>query len=82
MKKINGVKVTSKEFAYDGSHKIYLIDTDKERETAMEYGYNIYPIQNLKGIYILSGSLRFINSFDLKMTYVGQFEKANFEGWK
>lgn len=82
MKKINGIKVTSKEFAYDEAHKFYLINNDKERETATGYGYNIYPIEYLKNTYFLStGGLRFINSFDLKITYVGQFEKATFEGW-
>ena len=83
MRTINGIEVTSKEFAYDDSHKFYLIETDEERETAMEYGYNIYPIQKIMGMYILStDGLRFINSFDLSVTYVGQFEKAKFEGWK
>ena len=82
MKKINGIQVTSKEFAYDGCHKIYLISNDKEKNLAVEYGYAILDVGLLKETFDNSCSLKFIDSLDLKVTYVKQFEKANFEGWK
>ena len=37
--KINGIEITAKEFAYDGCHKIYLIESQEQRDEADSYGY-------------------------------------------
>ena len=42
--KINGKEVTAKKFAFEGCHKIYVIDTPEEEAQALKYGYDIYPI--------------------------------------
>jgi hypothetical protein len=79
--KINDVEVTAKQFAFDGCHKIYLLDSDEQIKDAVATGYSIYPIKELKEAYKNSCGLRFISGWspDFK-SYVGQFEKAVFRG--
>ena len=84
--KINGKEVTAEKFAYEGCHKIYVIDTPEEEAQALKYGYNIYPIEEIKEAYEGSCSLKFISNWPLDdnnfVSYVAQFEDANFEGVK
>jgi hypothetical protein len=84
--KINGKEVTAEKFAYEGCHKIYVIDTPEEEAQALKYGYNIYPIEEIKEAYEGSCSLKFISSWPLDnnnfVSYVAQFEKATFKGVK
>ncbi len=81
--KINGKEVTAEKFAFEGCHKIYVIDTPEEEAQALKYGYNIYPIEEIREAYEGSCSLKFISSWPLDtdefVSYVGQFEDANFE---
>lgn len=80
MVKINGIKViTNGKFAYNGCHKIYIIEDKEDEQKAIEYGYSILPISKLKITYDKSCSLKFINNWKLNKTYVGQFEEALFE---
>lgn len=76
--KINGIEVKGNKFAYDGCHKIYVIE-DVEDEKMAKDGYKIYPIEALEEIYRRSCSLRFIHNWKLTKTYVAQFEEAIFE---
>jgi hypothetical protein len=82
--KINGKEVTAEKFAYEGCHKIYVIDTPEEEAQALKYGYNIYPIEEIKEAYEGSCSLKFISNWPLDdnnfVSYVAQFEDATFEG--
>ncbi len=84
--KINGKEVTAKKFAFEGCHKIYIIDTPEEEAQALKYGYDIYPIEEIKQAYKGSCSLKFISSWPLDnnnfVSYVAQFEKATFKGVK
>jgi hypothetical protein len=75
--KVNNKTITAKEFAWDTCHKIYLINNTKDRKTFLEYGYDLFPIEDLKKAYENSCSLRFIQNGDLT-TVVKQFEKAKF----
>lgn len=68
-----------KEFAYDGCHKIYLIEDSKDKEEALKIGYNLISINLLEETYEDSCSLKFISNWKLSKSYVGQFEEANFE---
>jgi hypothetical protein len=78
--KINGVGITAKEFAYDGCHKIYLIETEEEKQEALNYEYNILDISKLEETYNKSCPLKFINYWNLdKDGIVHQFEDAIFE---
>lgn len=74
---VNGIRTYAKEFVYDGCHKIYLIEKPEDRTVAFEYGYtenDFIPIENLKETFINSCPLRFINSMDITIQYVEQFE--------
>lgn len=80
MIKVNNQEIKGKEFAYDGCHKIYIIENDDDREKALEYGYSLYPIEELRQAFNDSCDLRFISNWSLGESYVAQFEDAIFEG--
>ena len=77
--KINGKEIKAKQFAYDGCHKIYLIEDTDDLKDAKGIGYDIYDIELLKETYDDSCSLRFINNWKLTEQIVPQFETAKFE---
>lgn len=77
--KINEKKIIGKEFAYDGCHKIYIIEDLKDKEEAINGGYTIKPIEELPNIYKKSCDLRFIHNWKLTVTYCPQGEEALFE---
>lgn len=77
--KINGKEVVGEKFAYDGCHKIYIVEDEEDREKFVSYGYKIYDIKYIEDIYESSCSLRFINNCKLDKTYAAQFENATFE---
>lgn len=77
--KINGKEIKAKQFAYDGCHKIYLIEDTDDLKEAKDIGYDIYDIKLLKETYDGSCSLRFINNWKLTEQIVPQFETAKFE---
>lgn len=77
--KINGKEIKAKQFAYDGCHKIYLIEDTDDLKEAKDIGYDIYNIKLLKETYDDSCSLRFIDNWKLTEQIVPQFETAKFE---
>lgn len=76
--KINGTKVVGDEFAYEGCHKIYIIEDEDDRKQAIELGYEIHNIKELHSVYKKSCDLRFISNWKLDKRYVRQFETAVF----
>lgn len=77
---INGKKViTNGKFAYDGCHKIYILEDKQDEEDAIEYGYGIWFMSFLEETYNNSCDLRFIRNWKLDKAYVNQFEDARFE---
>lgn len=76
--KINGIEVLGEKFAYDGCHKIYVIEDKDDEIDAEAHGYVIFPIEKLPIAYYNSCSLRFIHNWKLDKTYVPQFEDAIF----
>ena len=77
--KINNIEVVGKSFAFDGCHKIYILEDEKDIKEATESEYKIYSISSLKDIYEYSCELRFISNWKLNKQYVKQFEDAFFE---
>lgn len=77
--KIDGKEIKAKQFAYDGCHKIYLIEDTDDLKEAKDIGYDIYDIKLLKETYDDSCSLRFIDNWKLTEQIVPQFETAKFE---
>lgn len=68
-----------KQFAFDGCHKIYLIENEDNLKNAIDGGYNTYPIEDLQEKFEHSCGLKFINTWDLE-TIVPQFaENVEFE---
>lgn len=77
--KINNQETEVKKFAYDGCHKIYLIEDESDEKMALEYTYEILPIEELEETFEKSCSLRFISNWKLTKSFVRQFEDAVFE---
>ena len=77
--KINGQAIKAKEFAYDGCHKIYLLETLEDRDEAKVGEYDILPIKDLKKTYNCSCGLQFISNWKLSDRYADQFQQADFE---
>lgn len=76
---VNGKEIKGKEFAYEGSHKIYIIEDDADRMKAMDRDYSIHSINELQEIYDNSCELRFIYNWKLSEVYAKQFENAVFK---
>ena len=79
---INGKKVTQKQFAYDGCHKIYLLDDETDVKEALACDYEIHDISKLQETFYASCGLRFIHNWKLTKTYVNQFDNAIFSKTK
>lgn len=77
--KINGIKIHQKKFAYDGCHKIYLLENEEEEKEALKYKFEIYNVEELEEKFNQSCPLRMISTWDLEKGIVKQFEKAIFE---
>ena len=77
MLKINGVEVKNNgAYAFDNCHKFYILENDNDKFKALEYGYEIYPVEHLVTDLKHSCPLRFINSFNLENTYLEQGEES------
>ena len=55
-------KVEAIAVAFDGCHKIYLIQSEDERCMMLDYGYEIHPLDKLQEIWDKSCPLRFIQT--------------------
>ncbi|CAB5220024.1 hypothetical protein UFOVP232_28 [uncultured Caudovirales phage] len=75
---INGKTTTAKKFAFDGCHKIYLLEKAGDEADAIDTGYDIFPISELQSAYDGSCGLRFISDWSLTKSFVPQFEDAVF----
>ena len=67
--KINQNEITADHFAYEGCHKIYLIENQNDFEDARSSGYGIYPIRQLEQTYEDSCDLRFISNWGLSISW-------------
>jgi hypothetical protein len=76
--KINGETISAKQFAYDGCHKIYLIEDEDDYQEA-RHGYDIIPIAHIRHKWNESCGLQFISNWKLTKRYVEQFGKLCFE---
>lgn len=76
---VNKQQIIDEQFAYDGCHKIYIIEDESDREIALSCDYKIHPISELEEKFNDSCDLKFINNWKLNKTYVKQFEEAIFE---
>lgn len=77
--KVNGIEIIGSKFAYDGCHKIYIIEDEVDEKKALELGYDIFIMDELEDAWNNSCELRFISNWKLNKDYVKQFENATFE---
>lgn len=75
---INGKTVIGNTFAYDGCHKIYILEDTGDTKEAIKNGYKICLIETIEDVYNNSCHLKFIHNWKLDTTYAKQFEKAEF----
>lgn len=73
---INNYEFEASYFAYDGCHKIYILEDESDESEALDYGYEILPINLLKEKYNESCDLKFIRNWKLDKLYARQFENA------
>ena len=73
---INDKPVSATHFAYDGCHKIYLLEDEADKAAAKRAEYDLIPIKSLKKTYAASCALRFISNWKLNKHYAPQFEEA------
>lgn len=72
------VPSTAKVFAYDGCHKIYIIENEEDMKTMKELGYHddqFIPLENLYSTFCDSCGLRFIDNASLTKAIVAQCEE-------
>ena len=79
--KVNGIPIAAKQFAYDGCHKIYLLNTPGDVQDATETGYGVLPISELQESYENSCGLKFIQTWSTFIDVARQCEEATFEGF-
>ena len=72
---INEQHTDAKEFAYDGCHKIYLLESEDDRYEAEDSGYEIHDIGSLRSMYNASCGLQFISNWKMDKSFVKQFEQ-------
>ena len=77
--KIKGKEVVGVAFAYDGCHKIYVVEDRKDIDEAFAYGYTILPLSVLKTTYDNSCSLRYISNWKMTVSYIKQGKKGDFK---
>ena len=77
--KINGVEIKATSFAYDGCHKIYLIESEAELREVLKTSYEVRSISELEETYLNSCGLEFISNWSLTKQYAEQCENAKFE---
>lgn len=66
------------EFFYDGCHKFYIIESEKDKLEMFDKGWSeddIYPIESLPGLFESSCGLEFINNVSLDREYVPQLSE-------
>ena len=76
--RINGTEIKGETVAYDGCHKLYVCEDEKDIREAQETGYEVHSISELPYLYRNSCGLRFIKNWKLSKGYCGQFEEAVF----
>ena len=63
--KIRVIESSELSIAYDGCHKLYILENDNEVEDARYTGYMIYPASDVRKLVLESCGLVFINLWDV-----------------
>ena len=76
--KIGRYKVKANCFAFDGCHKIYILESENDIQEAKDLEYEILPISKVIDAYYESCGLRFISNWQLNKDFARQFKNAKF----
>lgn len=79
MKINNNIIQTNGFFAFDGCHKIYILEDSQDIYEATQLDYEILHIDALKDTYDNACPLKFINNWKLTKTYAEQCEEAEID---
>ena len=79
---INGKQCKGESFAFDGCHKIYVVEGKDDEKKMRKLGYEILPISELPWMWATSCPLRFIYSANLERQFAHQGETAVFDGFE
>lgn len=74
--KVSGKVIKGNKFAFNGCHKIYIIESEEDENEALSMGYEILCVGKLKETFENSCGLRFIRNWKLDKLYVPQFQKT------
>jgi len=77
--KINGknLKEDTKYFAYDGCHKIYILESENDILEASEADFEIREISEIEFTFNNSCGLQFISNWNLDVRFIEQCSTAN-----
>ena len=64
--KINNVKIKAVKFAFDGCHKIYILERNAQEIKAIKLGYEIKGMESIATTYNKSCELKFIRFWDMR----------------
>lgn len=78
MEKLKIINIDAEKFAFDGCHKIYLLESEKDIQEAKDNGYQVKNIENLPEVWKKSCPLKFINTWSLKQI-VKQFDESRIQ---
>ena len=79
MSLVQELEITDDRFAFDGCHKIYIIEDADDEAQFLEYGYDIHPIEDLDKAWEDSCSLRFISNAKLNVSYIEQGARPKYD---
>lgn len=84
MRKINGIEIVATAFAYDGCHKIYLLNDGDSIVEAEDAGFDVYDIGNIISAFVYACPLRFINEWggEFKTIVPQGADEITFEGFE
>lgn len=60
------VEIKTKKFAFDGCHKIYLLEYDADIKEATNAGYDIFDTSKIQEIWSKCCDLKFVNTWQLE----------------
>lgn len=63
--KINAIEQSDYSLAWDGCHKLYLLEDDERRTSAEETGYTIFPAEEIRELLSVSCGLVFVSNWGL-----------------
>lgn len=77
-KNADDIEIVGLKFAYDGCHKIYILEDEEDIKDALELNYIIYPMNKLPVIWYESCPLKFISNWKLTKMYISQDDNEKY----